>query len=174
MLTGREYWVTVNRLIATCLDEDVYQTVASFIPDNYGGLEELNLVELLRNIEARLVTADQLKFKRLRFELLKQTSTENPWRFENRLRSYYRSAQINDESRLVDIYKKGVRNHKLRKLLLLHEPALTTMEDLKAVINHYQTSLLKYARPTPNLPPSAMAWLGSMQCESTDQKKNTL
>ena len=35
LLTGREHWATVNRLIATRLDEDVYQTVTSFIPENY-------------------------------------------------------------------------------------------------------------------------------------------
>ena len=50
MLIGREHWATVNRLIATRLDEDVYQSVASFIPDNYGELEELNPAELLQNI----------------------------------------------------------------------------------------------------------------------------
>ena len=31
----------------------------------------------------------------------------------------------------MDIYKKGIHNNELRKLLLLHEPALTTIEDLK-------------------------------------------
>ena len=123
MLTGKEHWVTVIRLIATCLDEDVYQTIDSFIPDNYRGLEELNPAELLRNIEVRLVTADQLELKRLHFELAKQTMTENPWRFENCLSSYYRSAWINDESRFMDIYKKGVHNNELRKLLLLHDPS---------------------------------------------------
>ena len=69
MLTGQEHWATVNRLIATRLDKDIYQTVASLIPDNYEELEGLNLAEMLRNIESRLVTADQLEFKRLHFEL---------------------------------------------------------------------------------------------------------
>ena len=78
MLTGQEHWVTVNRLIATCLDNDVYQTITSFIPDNYEELEGLNPVELLWNIESKLVTTDQLEFKKLRFELAKQMSTENP------------------------------------------------------------------------------------------------
>ena len=88
---------------------------------------------------------------------------ENPWRFENCLCSYYWSARINDESRFVDIYKKGVHNNELRKLLLLHDPALTMMEDLKAAIHCYQISLLKYARTMPDLPPSATAGLGTMQ-----------
>ena len=59
--------MTVNRLIATRLDKDVYQTVTSFIPDNYEELEGLNPVELLQKIKSRMVTADQLEFKRLRF-----------------------------------------------------------------------------------------------------------
>ena len=128
----------------------------------------------MRNIELRLVTTDQLKFKRLRFELAKQTSMGNLWRLKNLLRSYYRSARINDESRFVDIYKKGIHNNELRKLLLLPDPALTMMEDLKAAIHHYQMSLLKYARTITNLPPSATDGLGTMQCKITDKKKNTL
>ena len=122
MLTGREHWATVNRLIATRMDEDVYQTVTSYILDNYNNMGALNPAELLQQIEARLVTADQLKFKRLHFELAKQQPDENPWRYENRLLSYYRAAQINDEGQFVEIYKKGVYNNELRKLLLLHKP----------------------------------------------------
>ena len=100
----------VNRFIAMRLDEDVYQTITSFIPKIYADLGALDLADLLRCIEARLVTSDQLEFKRMHFELAKQTSTENPWKCENCLLSHYRSAQINDEGRFMDIYKKGVHN----------------------------------------------------------------
>ena len=103
----------VNRFIAMRLDEDVYQTITSFIPKIYADLGALDLADLLRSIKARLVTSDQLKFKRMHFELAKQTSTENPWKCENRLLSHYRSAQINDEGRFMDIYKKGVHNIEL-------------------------------------------------------------
>ena len=85
----------------------------------------------------------------MRFELAKQMLSENPWKYENRLLSYYRSAQINDEGRFMDIYKKGVYNKELRKLLLLHEPPLTTIDKLKAAVHHYQMNLLNLpgARP---------------------------
>ena len=87
----------------------------------------------------------------MRFELAKQTLSENPWKYKNCLLSYYRSAQINDEGRFVDIYKKGIFNNKFRKLLLLHEPLLTTTVELKAAVHCYQTNLLKYARSTQSL-----------------------
>ena len=54
LLTGREHWVTVNRLITTRLDEDVYQTVTSFFPDDDVGFEALDPKELLKRIEERL------------------------------------------------------------------------------------------------------------------------
>ena len=164
----------VNRFIAMRLDEDVYQTITSFIPKIYADLGALDLADLLRSIKARLVTSDQLKFKRMHFELAKQTSTENPWKYENHLLSHYRSAQINDEGRFMDIYKKGVYNNELRKLLLLHDPPLTTMEGLKAAVHHYQVSLLRYARTTSNLRMSAMAGLGTLQREDLDQRKKTI
>ena len=87
----------------------------------------------------------------MRFELAKQTSSENLWKYENHLLSYYRSAQINDEGRFVDIYKKGIFNNNLKKLLLLHEPPLTMIVNLKVAVHRYQTNLLKYARSTPSL-----------------------
>ena len=34
MLTGWEHWTTINRLIATQMSEDMYQTVDSFFPNN--------------------------------------------------------------------------------------------------------------------------------------------
>lgn len=139
----------VSRFIVMRLDENVYQTITSFIPKIYADLGARDLADLLQLIEARLVTSDQLEFKRMRFELAKQTSTENPWEYKNRLLSHYRSAQINDEGRFMDIYKKGVYNKELRKLLLLHEPPLTTIDKLKAAVHHYQMNLLNLpgARP---------------------------
>ena len=107
MLTGREHWATVNRLIVTRMNEDMYQTVTSYFPDNQNDIGALDPAELLRQIEARLVTADQLEYKRLRFELAKQQPEENPWRYENRLLLYYRAVQINDEGWFVEINKKG-------------------------------------------------------------------
>ena len=64
--------------ITTRMDEDMYQTVASYILDNYNVMGALNPAELLQHIGARLVTVDQLEFKRLRFELGKQSPEENP------------------------------------------------------------------------------------------------
>ena len=47
LLTGREYWASVNRLITARLNKEVYQTVASFIPEDYKDLGNLNPTELL-------------------------------------------------------------------------------------------------------------------------------
>ena len=74
----------------------------------------------------------------------------------------------------MDIYKKGVYNNELRKLLLLHDPPLTTMEGLKAAVCRYQVSLLRYARTTSNLPTSVMVVLGTLQREDLDQRKKTI
>ena len=83
MLTGCEHWTTINRLIATRMNEDVYQTVASYFPNNNAEIATLNPEVLLQQIETRLVTVDQLEYKRLRFELAKQEPDENPWKFKN-------------------------------------------------------------------------------------------
>ena len=80
LLTGTEHWVTVNRLIATRRDEEVYKTFKSFFPENHADLGALNPAVLHRSIEATLVTTDQVEFKWLRFELAKQASDENPWK----------------------------------------------------------------------------------------------
>ena len=37
-LTGPKHWATVNRLIYHRLDDRNYQTISSFIPDNYDKL----------------------------------------------------------------------------------------------------------------------------------------
>ena len=108
LLTGRDHWATVNRLIATCLDKNVYQTVASFVPNNYDNLGNLEPTVLRQCIQTRLVNADHVEYKKMQFELAKQTSSENQWKYKNRLLSYYRSTQIKDESRFVAISKKDV------------------------------------------------------------------
>ena len=74
----------------------------------------------------------------------------------------------------MDIYKKGIFNNKLRKLLLLHEPLLTTMVNLKAAVHRYQTNLLKYARSTPSLATSTKAGLGTLQCEDIEQRRKKM
>ena len=79
-----------------------------------------------------------------------------------------------DKARFWDIYKKGIYNNELRKLLLLHEPPLTMMVELKAAVDHYQTNLLKYARSTPSLATSATAGLGTLQHEDIDQRRKTM
>ena len=68
----------VNRLIATRLDENVYQTVASFVPENYDDLGILDSTVLLHGIETTVGTTNQLEYKRMRFEVAKQTSSKNP------------------------------------------------------------------------------------------------
>ena len=56
-LTGPEHWATVNWLIYNWLDDRTYQTISSFIPNNYEELRVINPAELLQYIEALLVTA---------------------------------------------------------------------------------------------------------------------
>ena len=68
----------------------------------------------------------------------------------------------------MDIFKKAVYNNNLRKLLLLHDPPLTTITNLKAAIQRYQTSLLKYARTTPCLAATATTGLETMQGEDLE------
>ena len=81
MLTEQEHWTIINRLIGTRMDDDVYQTVATFFPNDCEAIAALNPEELLCQIEARLVTTDQLEYKRLRFKLARQKSDESPWQF---------------------------------------------------------------------------------------------
>ena len=88
---------------------------------------------MLQQIEERLVTTDQTKQKRLRFKLAKQALEENLWSYENRLQMYYREAYIKDETEFVEVYRRGVYNKELRKLLMLHNLPLTSIESLKAV-----------------------------------------
>ena len=74
----------------------------------------------------------------------------------------------------MDIYKKGIYNNNLRKLLILNDPPFTSINDLKMAVHHYQMRLLKYAKSTPDIDPSATAGLGTMQHKITDQKQETI
>ena len=65
----------------------------------------------------------------------------------------------------MEIYKKGIHSNELRKLMLMHNPPLITMATLKAAVQGYQTSLLKYARTLTNPPASATMGLGTLQYE---------
>ena len=86
-INSPKHWATVNSLIYHWLDDGDYQTISSFLPDDYKELRLIDPAELLRWIEARLVTADQLECKKLRFKLARQKSMENPWKFEHHLTS---------------------------------------------------------------------------------------
>ena len=88
--------------------------------------------------------------------------------------AYYRGAQINNEACFVEFYIKGILNDDLRKFLLLHNPVLTTIPDLKAAIQRYQTSILKYDRSTPSLAATATTGLGAMPGEDLEFKRKTL
>ena len=47
MLTEQEHWTTINRLISTSMDNDVYQMVATFFPPSHEAMAALNPEELL-------------------------------------------------------------------------------------------------------------------------------
>ena len=144
------------------IDKDIYATVADFFLEDEEGVKALDPEILLQQIEERLVTMDQAEQKRLRFELAMQTVEENVWSYKNRLQLHYREAHVQKEAEFVEVYQKGVYNKELRKLLMLHEPPLTSIEDLKAATQHYQTQLIIYADITPDVEPSAIAGLGGM------------
>ena len=59
-------------------------------------------------------------------------------------------------------------------MLLLHKPAINTIESLKEAVQGIQTGLLKYARTLTNPPASATAGLGSLQREEFDHRKKTI
>ena len=67
------------------MENNIYQTVVDLIPEGCREIEPLDPNELLDQIEARLITSDQLEYKRLQFEVAKQEPDESPWQFENRL-----------------------------------------------------------------------------------------
>ena len=106
-LSGEKHWATVNRFIATRLDQDVHTTVVNLFPEDEEEFAALDPEILLQQIEERLVTMDQT---RLRFELAKQMLEENPWNYENQLQMYYREAHIQDETEFVEVFSRGVYN----------------------------------------------------------------
>ena len=53
------------------MENNIYQTVRDLIPEERCDLEALNPDDLLDRFEERLITADQLKYKRLQFEVAK-------------------------------------------------------------------------------------------------------
>ena len=174
LLLERKHWTTVNRFITTRLGKEVYPYIASFFPDDEAGFEALDPKILLQQIEQRLVTMDQAKQKRLRFKLAKQTLEENPWNYKNRLQMYYKEAHIQDKTEFMEVFRRGVYNKELRKLLMLHNPQITSIECLKTVVQHYQTQLLIYAEISPDIEPSAIAGLGAMQYGLTGRKQETI
>ena len=54
-----------QRFIETRMDDNIYQTVADLIPEEHREMEDLDPKDLLDQIEKRLITSDQLKYKRL-------------------------------------------------------------------------------------------------------------
>ena len=133
LLSGERHWATVNRLIATRLDQDVHVIVVNLFPENAEELAALDPEVLLQQIEERLITTDQTEQRRLRFKLAKQVLEKNPWTYENCLQRYYDEAHLQDEKQFVDIFTRGVYNKELWKLLLLHELPLTSIEPMKKV-----------------------------------------
>ena len=95
---------------------------------------------------------------------------EDPWTYKNRLQSYYDEAHLQDEKQFVEVYTRGIYNKELRKLLMLHEPPLTSTESLKVAKQYYITQLLIYAETTPDAEPATIAGLGGMQYELPGQR----
>ena len=76
-LTEPAHWATINRLIETCLEHNIYQTVVDLIPEGCHEIEALDPNDLLDRIEARLITSNQLELKRIEFEVAKQKDGES-------------------------------------------------------------------------------------------------
>ena len=74
----------------------------------------------------------------------------------------------------MEVYRRGVYNQELRKLLMLHNPPLTSIESLKAVAQHYQTQLLIYAEITLDIEPSTIAGKGGMPYRLTGRKQEMI
>ena len=123
---------------------------------------------LLDQIETRLITSNQLQYKRVQFEVAKQVPKESLWEYENRLHYIQKQAKITNDERLVETYKKGILNHKLRERLMAREPPITTKTVLKEAVQNAQTGLLKFARTFNNPPAVAMAGLGALQREDLE------
>ena len=81
-----------------------------------------------------MITSDQLKMKRIAFELAKQKDGESLWQFENQLLALQKRAKIIDDARFVETFKKGLLNNELRKSLFVRETPITTKADLKKAV----------------------------------------
>ena len=46
--------------------------------------------------------------------------------------------------KFLDVYRRGIYNNDLRKLLMLHDLPLILIDSLKTAVHHYQTRLLTY------------------------------
>ena len=115
-LYGRSHWSVINRLIKTRVDHNIHQVVTDLFPQNSEDMARLDPEVLLTQLEGRLITEDQMEYKRLMFEVAKQKESENLWEFENRLHFLQKQAKITDETCFVETYKKGVFNNKLREI----------------------------------------------------------
>ena len=135
-LTEQAHWATINRLIETRMDNNIYQTVVDLILEGCHKIEELDLKELLDQIKTRLITSDQLKYKRLQFEVAKQEPNESLWEFENCLHYLQKQAKITEDARFVETYKKGILNNKLRERLMVRDPPITTKAVLMQGVAH--------------------------------------
>ena len=172
-LTEQAHWATINRLIETRMENNIYQTVQDLIPKEQRNLKALNPDDLLDQIEERLITADQLEYKRLQFEVAKQKESEDLWQFENRLHYLQKQAKITEDTRFVKTYKKGILNNKLRERLMVRDPPITTKAELKQAVAHAQIRILQYAMTFNNPPAAATAGLGSIQKDELETRQKT-
>ena len=76
-LYGRNHWSVINWLIKTRMDHNIHQVVTDLFPQNPGDMSNLDPETLLTQLEARLITEDQMEYKRLMFEVAKQKEPEN-------------------------------------------------------------------------------------------------
>ena len=172
-LTDQAHWATINRLIETRMDNNIHQAVKDLISEGQRNLEALNPDNLLDQIEERLITADQLEYKRLQFEVAKQKESKDLWQFENRLHYLQKQAKIKEDSRFVETYKKGIINNKLREKLMIRDPPITTKAELKQAVAHAQVGILQYARTFNNPPAAVTVGLGSLQKDDLETRQKT-
>ena len=121
--------------------------------------KDLKVVEACAQLQRTPFGAEDMK---------QQTPEENLWEYESCLQADCKTAQINEEAPFVDFSKKGIYDSELRELLLLHEPPLTMMMEVKTAVHHYQTRLLRLARSTPDIEPSAASRLEAMRPKIAD------
>ena len=125
------------------MDNNIHQVVKDLIPEGWHNLEALNPDDLMDRIKKRLITADQLEYKRLQFEVAKQKESKDLWQFENRLHYLQKQAKIKEDSKFVETYKKGIINNKLREKLMIQDPPITTKAELKQAVAHAQVGILQ-------------------------------